>query len=267
MKFDLLKEKCEYYRRLQDDRLIPNMPLMVMVDGRSFSSLIKKRFQLPFDNDFIEMMNDVAITLCKEINGCKIGYVQSDEISLYISDDNEVDCFFGWRKEKLLSIIASIASARMTHLLSIYEINKQFNNQELNKEEIIKTLKNTTEVQFDCKCWNVPNLNEVFAWFLYRQNDCIRNSKQQTAQTYLNKKSLFNMLVDDQIEKLANEQGIIWYNFDDNVKYGRMLIKETKELKNEETNTTYTRNIWLVKPCYLWRSEDGIEVFNNLIKE
>lgn len=266
MKFDLLKEKCEYYRRLEDDRLIPNMPLLIMVDGRSFSSIVKKKFDLPFDNDFIQMMNDVAVTLCKEINGCKIAYVQSDEISLYISDDNDADCFFGWRKEKLLSIIASIASARMTHLLSIYELKKLNYKNKLDTEELLNELANTTEVQFDCKCWNVPNLNEVFAWFLYRQNDCIRNSKQQTAQTYMNKKSLFNMIVDDQIEKLANEQGIIWYDFDDNVKYGRMIVSEQLELKNEELNTTYTRKKWIIKPCYLWRNDDGKEVFEQLIK-
>lgn len=254
MKFDLLKEKCEYYRGLQSDRFIPNMPLLIMVDGRSFSSLIKNRFNLPFDFDFINIMNDVALTLCRNIPGCVLGYVQSDEISLYITDNSETECFYSWRKEKLLSIVASIASSRFTHLLLLHDLN---NNKDLISEELIGIAANSIEVQFDCKCWNVPNINEVFAWFLYRQNDCIRNSKQQTAQTYLPKKSLFNMVVDDQIELLASESGINWYAFEDDVKYGRFLYREN----NEES----VHKKWVVKPSFLLRGEDGRESFENLI--
>lgn len=265
MIFDTLKEKCEYYRNLADDRFIPNMPLLVMVDGRSFSSLVKKRFNLPFDEDFVAMMNDVAMTLCKEIQGCKFAYVQSDEISLFIDDNFESDSYFGWRKCKLLSIIASIASARMTHLFALYATQKLINTiSHPTVESLLESLKTSVEVQFDCKCWNVPNYNEVFAWFLYRQNDCVRNSKQQVAQTYLPNKSLNGLNTDEQIKKLKEEKGIDWNGFEPSVKYGRLVYNQKKEKVGEDGGIKIRPN-WIVMNCPQWKDEENREFFDSLI--
>ena len=82
-------------------------------------------------------------------------------------------------------------------------------------------------VEFDCKAWNVPNENDMFAWCLYRQNDCIKNSKQQAAQTYLSHKELLNLNTDEQIALLKEKKGIDWNtDFSDGKKYGRFIYKE-----------------------------------------
>ena len=39
----------------------------------------------------------------------------------------------------------------------------------------------------------------MFAWILYRQNDCVKNSKQQTAQTCIPHKELLGKNTDEQI--------------------------------------------------------------------
>ena len=97
MQFKSLKEKCEYYRDLADHKLMPGTYILAMLDGRSFSKMIKKKFQLPFDDVFIGMMNKTAEILCSKVQGARFAYVQSDEISLVLTDFGGYDSGFGYR--------------------------------------------------------------------------------------------------------------------------------------------------------------------------
>ena len=106
MQFKNLEDKCLYYRGLADYKLLPGSYVIVMLDGRSFSKLIKNKFEKPFDNNFINMMNETAKYVCSNVEGAKFGYVQSDEISLILSDVK--DPMFGGRVQKLTSVIASM---------------------------------------------------------------------------------------------------------------------------------------------------------------
>ena len=73
-------------------------------------------------------MNQAAIEVMKGVQGAKLAYVQSDEISILLDSRNpESDAFFGGRIEKLLSIVPGIAAgtfggiflaARVLHMLS-----------------------------------------------------------------------------------------------------------------------------------------------------
>ena len=71
MYFKTLKEKCEYYRSLTDYKLVPNNYVLAMVDGHCFSKVIKNKFEKPFDDTFINMMNETAKYLCENIQGAK----------------------------------------------------------------------------------------------------------------------------------------------------------------------------------------------------
>lgn len=234
MKFDSLSEKCNYYRSLTDYKLIPNLPVIIMLDGRSFSKVIKKRFSLPFDKRFIDMMDFTAKKLCAEIEGCRLAYVQSDEISLFLEDYKTIksNSFFGYRLTKVLSIAASIATG-------------YFNR------ELWKIYPEADPIQFDCKAWNVPNLNDVYAWFLHRQNDCVRNSKQQVAQSHYSHKQLEGLSADNQVQKLKDEKGISWWHdFRDEERYGRIVLKEKEHFRNEELGVEYDRSVWKAYPGF-----------------
>ena len=99
MKFKNLEDRMLYLRSLTDYKLIPNDYVLIMLDGRSFSSTIKRYFKKPFDDTFINIMNETALYLCNNVQGCKFAYVQSDEISLILTDFEtpETDSFFGYR--------------------------------------------------------------------------------------------------------------------------------------------------------------------------
>ena len=219
MEFKNLKERMLYYRDLTDYKVMPNCYTLVMLDGRSFSKMIKNKYKKPFDDNFIEMMNETAEYICRNVQGALFAYVQSDEISILLSDN--CDMFFGGRLCKMQSIIASMASAKFNQLATLRILSK------FSKDEAISEVKRMGLCEFDCKVWNVPSYNDVFGWFLFRQNDCIRNSKCQAVQTYLSHKQLLNLDCEEQIKRLRKEKSIDWNTaYDDGKKYGRFIYKE-----------------------------------------
>ena len=225
-----LKEKCYAYQKAANYFLDPDKYIIAHIDGRSFSKMIKNKFKNPFDDTFIEAMNETAKYLCKEVQGCIFAYTQSDEISLIIrKNDPEGDVFFGGRMCKMQSIIASLATSKFNRVMDENRILNYMNEVNVNnKEGLKKFFENGPLYQFDCKVWNVDNANDAMAWLLFRSIDCVRNSKQQTCQTYLPHKVLMSKNTDEQVELLKQEKNVDWNEFDDGKKYGRFIKKTTK---------------------------------------
>ena len=266
MKFKNLEDRMLYLRSLTDYKLIPNDYVLIMLDGRSFSSTIKRYFKKPFDDTFINIMNETALYLCNNVQGCKFAYVQSDEISLILTDFEtpETDSFFGYRLEKILSLCASIATSRFNQLMTIEAINR-CNKDTYNKDEIFNLIMDMKLHQFDCKAWNVSSYNDIFAWLQYRQNDCERNSKQQTARVYLSHKECTGKQADEQISVLKDKYNIDWNDFDDGKKYGRFIYKEEVHMKSEQFGE-FIRDKFVVHNAWLLRDENGKKNFEKLSK-
>lgn len=261
MRFKSLKEKGEYYRSLSDYKLIPNSYVIIMLDGRSFSQKIKNKFTKPFDTNFIDMMNKTTEYLCQNIQGAMFGYCQSDEIHIVLADhmskyrieDNEGDekvysngaehgtPFFSYRLCKILSVAASMATSKFNNLMTQYYIKKIGT---ANYDDVAEF----PLYEFDCKAWNIPNLNDTYAWLLYRQFDCIRNSKQQFAQTYFSHSQLEGKSADEQIKLVKEEKGHDWNDLANDVKYGRMVYLKTFKYVSEEYGE-YIRSQWVIEPC------------------
>ena len=252
-----LEERMLKYRADADYKLDKNLPVIVMIDGKSFSRVIKKRFHLPFDDDFINIMNQTAEYTCKSVQGCKFAFVQSDEISFFIDSRDEVNTpFFNFRLCKLQSIIPSIATSMFNKLVGILDIEKEMKEDKLTLDHDT-LLSLMPQFQFDCKAWNLPTENDVFAWFLYRQLDCIRNSKQQTAQTYCSHKELMNKSSDEQVKLLKEKLDINWNDFEDSKKFGRFIWKETEPFYNESLDVHYDRSVWKSHPAWELSNQEG----------
>lgn len=266
MYFKTLKEKCEYYRSLTDYKLMPNSYVLAMVDGHCFSKMIKNKFDKPFDDEFIRMMNETAKYLCEQIQGVKFAYTQSDEISLLITDFDTpmTDSYFSFRLCKMQSLIASLATAKFNQLYSVYKLSKIINNV----DEIIKNggaeislYKELPLCTFDCKVWTVPNANDAYAWFLYRQTDCIKNSKAQTAQSFLPHKELVGLTADEMIAKCKDVKGVDWYDYPNDRKYGRIIKKVETDMEKDLPNgqhIAFTRNIWTPVPANDLKEDDTL---------
>lgn len=287
MHFETLKDKCEYFRSLTDYKLAPNGYVIAMLDGRSFSRQIKNKYKKPFDETFIDMMNKTAEYLLKNVQGAKFAYVQSDEISILIIDFDtpSTDSAFGYRICKLQSLLASMAASKFNQLALLNEINgRDYEKTLVDCEETLYKVKEVAKViegmnlaEFDCKVWNVPDYNTAFCHFLWRQNDCTRNSMQQAAQTYLSHKQLLGKTAEEQVKELMLTNNIDWSTeYNDGEKFGRIIYKERKVFKqmavDYETRgldpgsgpvmmaseQEYVRNVWSTHYATPFGEEDNV---------
>lgn len=248
-----LKEKCYAYQKEANFYLDPNKYIIVHADGRSFSKMVKNKFKKPFDDDFIEAMNQTAIYLCKEIQGAQFAYVQSDEISILVRKEKPTSqVFFEGRMCKLQSIIGSLAGTKFSQAMAVNRLKEvpTCASSENVLDMCIDAIENGPIYQFDCKVWNVDNANDAMAWFLFRNIDCIRNSKQQTCQTYLSHDMLKSKNTDEQVSLLKSNKGIDWNKFDDNKKFGRLVKKIKIQHYDNNNEVDFERSKWEAFPFF-----------------
>jgi tRNA(His) guanylyltransferase len=162
----------EFYEGVTKTPLVRRMPVIIRIDGRHFSSFTRG-FQKPFDEIITGAMNGACWELMKDVQNCKFIYTQSDEISLLLVDYNnlETDAWFGNDIQKIVSISASLATIG-------------FNKTILHSKPDLKNW-----AQFDARAFNIPR-EEVSNYFVWRQQDCLRNSVSVTAQSMFSAKQL-----------------------------------------------------------------------------
>lgn len=230
-----LKDKCYFYQKRRNYSVDTDKYIIAHIDGRSFSKMIKNKFEKPFDKQFVQFMNETACYLASNVQGTQFAYVQSDEITLIIKKtEPNGDIFFGGRLCKMQSIIASLATSFFNKKMITRRFRDAYNNDnDLCCELIYDIIENAPLYQFDCKVWDVDNVNDAMAWLLFRNIDCIRNSKQQTAQTYLPHKELVGLHTDEQIALLNERHGIDWNRYNDGLKYGRFVYRESVMFQKE----------------------------------
>ena len=109
--------KANYENRYRFS-LTRRTPVIIRLDGRAFHS-VTRDFKKPFDERFAEIMDDTALYLCEEIQGAKCAYVQSDEISILLTDFDKLttDAWFDYNIQKMTSISAGLVSVFFSLLL------------------------------------------------------------------------------------------------------------------------------------------------------
>ena len=192
--------------------LIPKLPVMVRCDGRAFHTWTKG-LERPYDTGFSMLMQDVTQFLVEETNA-RVGYMESDEITLMLySPDTKSETFFNGRIQKLVSVIASMCTAKF---------NDSINTWIPGKTEGL--------AYFDCRVWNVPTLDEAANVFVWREMDATRNSVSMAAQSYYSHNELMNKN-ESQMHEMLMEKGVNWNNYPDFFRRGSYMRKVTKEIK------------------------------------
>lgn len=75
----------ENYENRSKTYLTRRTPVIIRLDGKTFHSFTRG-FKRPYDEILHKSMNATLKYLCENIQGCKFGYAQSDEISLLLTD-------------------------------------------------------------------------------------------------------------------------------------------------------------------------------------
>lgn len=218
----------EFYENRSKTFLPRRVPVIIRLDGKAFHTFTKG-FKRPYDEILHKTMNDTMMYLCKNIQGCKLGYTQSDEITLLLTDYDTIttDAWFGYGVQKVCSIAASMATLAFNkNFRKHFEKALSELNGPLDSDEYLSTLyKKLDCAMFDARCFCIPK-EEVTNCFIWRQQDATRNAIQMLGQCNFSHKALQNKSCNDIQDMLMLEKGI---NFNDMVtefKRGVCCIKK-----------------------------------------
>ena len=108
---DLGTRMKTFYEQIPKTKLMRRTPVIIRIDGKAFHTFTRG-FQKPFDEVLIQTMQETTKYLCENIQGCVLGYTQSDEISLVLVDYQrlETSAWFDYEIQKMCSIAASMAT-------------------------------------------------------------------------------------------------------------------------------------------------------------
>jgi tRNA(His) 5'-end guanylyltransferase len=233
-----------------EDRFRTKLPrrayTIIRVDGKAFHTYTKG-LNRPFDDGLIEDMNLTAAFLCKNIMGAKLAYVQSDEISILITDFDTQDTqsWFDYNVQKMTSIAASLATSEFNRLrierqFSVHMIDENGRaHYSLNLEE----MKSIKMAQFDARVFQIPSRIEVENYLIWRQQDAVRNSISSVAQSLYSHKEL-NGVKTNEMQEMIFQKGINWNDYDFRKKRGAVIGKVEAEVG--EGKNTAIRNRWEV---------------------
>lgn len=196
-----LGDRIKEYEAVPDASLMRKTPVILRVDGKAFHTYTKG-LKRPVDQGLQDCMLWTARRLCEEIDGARLAYVQSDEISLLVADWSTLatEPWFGYRVQKMASVAASIATAEFNHYRSYVSFEK---------DGKLVSGRSFGMALFDCRVFNVPR-HEVNNYFIWRQQDATRNSISSLARAHFSHKQLQNKNSGEMQDMLMLEKGINW---------------------------------------------------------
>lgn len=206
---------------------------IIRIDGKAFHTYTLG-LEKPFDTKFCRDMDKTTEFLCRNIQGAQFGYVQSDEISILLTDFESIstEAWFDANLQKMCSISASLATA------------------------FFNTCRPGKLAMFDSRVFQIPDRTEVENYFIWRQKDAVTNSIQSLAQSIFSHKELENKSC-NQLQEMCFQKGTNWNDINPGYKRGRLIFKNYLGIDNLEATA------WEIKdsPDFL----KNREVFENLI--
>jgi tRNA(His) 5'-end guanylyltransferase len=227
--FDALGDRMKNnYENRYRFYLTRRTPVIIRIDGNAFHTFTKG-LERPFDADFMWAMQQTCLNLCKNIQGCVGGYVQSDEISLLLIDYQNLDsdAWFDYNLQKITSIAAARATMIFNAAVDEGILSRVFGDYAKLWES------KRHKAMFDARAFNVPK-EEVCNYFIWRQKDATRNSIQSVGQAYFSHKELEGKSQSDIQEMLFQKQGINWNAYSIPVKRGSFVRRYESTIERED---------------------------------
>ena len=261
---DLGRRMKEYYEQIPKTKLMRRTPVIIRIDGKAFHSFTKG-FKRPFDNVLIESMQETMKYLCENIQGCVLGYHQSDEISLVLVDYHKLtsNAWFDYEVQKICSIAASMATVAFNKIFeqNCIEYSQVVPNTELGRK-VMDVYSKASEkgAMFDARCFNIPK-EEVTNYIYWRQLDATRNSIQMVGQANFSHKELHGKSCNQIQDMLMIQKEINWNDFPIYQKRGSCCVKESYSTVDLSTYTgsvdAITRTRWIIdKEIPIFKGED-----------
>lgn len=245
-----------FYEQIPKTKLMRRCPVAIRIDGRAFHTFTRG-FQKPFDEVLIKSMQETMKYLCENIQGCVLGYTQSDEITLILVDYKKLtsSAFFDYEVQKLCSIAASMAT--MVFNESFSKIYSKLYRDKIehgeNVDELIKTYAfKAGKAMFDARCFNIPK-EEVTNLIYWRQLDASRNSIQMVGQANFSHKELQNKSCNDIQDMLMTQKSINWNYLPTYQKRGSCCVRNKIVIESDGVmataqlrDTSKSENEWII---------------------
>lgn len=201
---------------------------LVRLDGRSFH-VYTRGLERPYDSGLLKAMGETMSYLCHEVSNCRLGYCQSDEISLLLVDflDQKTQAFFGGNVQKIASVCASMATA---YFNSIYQ----------------HPLRPRMLATFDARVFTIPTQIEASNYFLWRQKDAKRNAVSMIGQAHLSPRELHGLSTREITERLE-KSGISLSSFPETFLSGQ-IVERVSVLKPVEYTNKRTGEVVRTEP-------------------
>jgi tRNA(His) 5'-end guanylyltransferase len=161
-----------------------------------------------------------------------VGYTQSDEISLLLTDYETIttSAWFDKNIQKMVSISASMATLAFNLAFSNIITDGVENKDWAFDPEMLNMYKLYSKKQFtalfDSRVFIIPK-EEVNNYFIWRQQDATRNAIQMVGQANFSHKQLQNKNCNQIQEMLFQEKGINFNDLPVYQKRGACIIKES----------------------------------------
>lgn len=167
MTFNSLTERQKSYEKPYDYILTRNLPLIIRINGRSFTKLTKK-LNKPFDIKLDNIFNLTTLYTLSEIQNCVFAYSFSDEVTFVINSNTD-SYWYNNRIQKIISVVSSIFTLTFYKYCLAHEL--EFNDP-----------------VFDARIFVLPSIEEVINNLIWRQNDCLNKSLLTTSVFHLQEK-------------------------------------------------------------------------------
>lgn len=194
-----LGDRMKQWENAHRSVVAPRSYLMLRLDGRAFHTYTRD-LERPVDAELMAAIDATMLRLCEEIDGVRLGYCQSDEISLVVTDwrrggatpDNPAGLRFcepwlGGVAAKIVSISAAVASVA-------------FNDVRHGQGRLGSAV-------FDSRVWTFPGDQrgraEVGNYLLWRQCDAIKNSVTMAASALFSPNRLQGVHTDQKRQMLT----------------------------------------------------------------
>lgn len=200
-----LGDRMKDYERLTSPYLSPLLPICVRIDGKRFSRWTRG-LERPWDERMANCMIAVTEGLV-DITNARIGYTQSDEITLILySDDPKRETYLNGRVQKLASLLASFATTAFADQRDIW----------------LDEFKPDTPAHFDARVWTVPTKTEATNVLVWRELDATRNSIESAARAHYSHNEMHG--VDNATaQEMLHAVGVNWNDYADHFKRGTYI--------------------------------------------
>lgn len=239
---DSLGDRMKTYEAAAKGYLTRRTPVIIRIDGCHFHTFTRK-FEKPFDRVFQDAMKWTTWHLCSSIQGCVLGYTQSDEISLILCDYKKLEsaAWFDNQIQKICSVSASMAATffRMAFDVAIEDYSED-SEYTIDTEKYVDAYMDSPAF-FDARCFNLPK-EEVCNYMIWRQQDAERNSILGLSQSLYSHRELQGISCKKLQDKMFTEKGVNWNELEPSKKRGSCVIRSGAGWVVDDDIPIFTQN-------------------------